>query len=159
MMMKQLISIMAMAMGASLVSSAAVAGAPDGTFSGKTTILQANCIMLSQDTTIGVSKGVTAGYQCFEVSNMILTAACHEGGSRNTPVTCTRFDHDNDTTTEDLVIGEGCTLAMADNSEKAVAPSYMAYGGSSAGGAMNEIPLGGRCNTDGGTLSTVTFWQ
>ena len=90
---------------------------------------------------------------------MILVAACHEGGSRTTPVTCTRFDHDNDPTTEDLVIGEGCTLAMADANEKATAPSYMAYGGSSAGGAMNEIPLGGRCNTDGGTLSTVTYWQ
>lgn len=157
--MKQLTSVLALAMSASLFSGVASAGAPDGTFSGKTTVQQADCIMLSQDTTVGVSKGVTAGYQCYEVGNMILVAACSEGGSRSAPVTCTSFDHDNDPTTADVIIGEGCTAQMVADGEKATTPSYMAFGGSSAGGAMNEIPLGGRCNTDGGTLSAVTYWQ
>lgn len=158
-MMKKLTSVLALAMSAALVSGTATAGAPDGTFTGKTTVTAADCIMLSQDTTVGLSGGVTGGYQCFEVGNMVLVAACHEGGNRAAPVTCTRFDHDGDPTTEDIVIGEGCTLAMADAGEKATTPSYMAYGGSSAGGAMNEIPLGGRCNTDGATLAATTYWQ
>lgn len=116
-----------------------------------------NCVLLANDVTVGVSSNVTGGYQCNETTGIIMVAACHAGGSRDTGVICAYYDDDGDATTPMVLNSSGCTDDMTKAPAKpSTIPNYKAFSASSAGGAMTEQELTGRC--DQTSLPALTFW-
>ena len=156
--MKKIIIVTAIAMGAGL-SGVAVA-APTGTLTSQNiSVTKVLCPMLEDTVKLGVSTNVHGAYMCDETDNVIRVAACHEGGSRQTAVTCAEIDPDGVALSGDEYFnGVGCDAAAVAAGDKATEPSYNAYGASSAGGAMSGLPLGGRCDATT-TLTAITFWD
>lgn len=122
------------------------------TFTGNQKVEKADCALLSETVTLGVSAGVTGAYNCSEEDNLVEVAACHEGGSRQSGVTCSDIDPLTDG--NQFAVGSGCTDALI--GQTAPNPSYKAFYTSSQGGVMQEHPLTGRCGTD--TLGAMGGW-
>lgn len=141
---KQLIAAL-MAAGFTLISGTA-SSAPTA-FKDNVEVTNAQCALLGETVTLGVSAKVHGAYACDEEKNLVQVAACHEGGSRSQGVACV----DNDPDTAGVQLPNGCegnpTPAFSS------IPSYKAFFTSSKGGVMQEQGLGSRCGE--GTITGI----
>ncbi len=110
----------------------------------------AECALVSENVKLGVSENVVGGFACDETNNLVQVAACHSGGSRSTGGACST---DADPTTDGIQLIPGC----ADETGNSTIPSFNSFSLSSAGGVMNEVPLGARCTST--TLGGITWVQ
>lgn len=109
-------------------------------FQKNVTVENADCALLGETITLGVSANVHGAYACDEATNLVQVAACHEGGSRSQGVAC----NDTDPDTTGIQYPAGCD---ADTPFSSI-PSYKAFFTSSKGGVMQENDLGGRCSAE-----------
>nr|WP_298165519.1 hypothetical protein [uncultured Pseudomonas sp.] len=108
-------------------------------FEGNVTVAAADCALLAESVTLGVSANVVGAYDCSEENNLVKVAACSSGGSRQQGVACNFILDENDQPTEALP--EGCEAQGGFST----IPDYKAFYTSSAGGVMQEKQLGTRC--------------
>lgn len=112
----------------------------------------ADCSMLSEPVTIGASAKVIAAYNCSEITNVVSVGTCHSGGSRS-PLACNSVQ--NQAAIDAAVVAgqpavapvypAGCN--QADGTGTSTVVDFKAFFATSAGGAMSEQSLGGKCVT------------
>ena len=118
-------------------------------FQGNEDVDTTECVLLSEEVTLGVSANVHGAYLCNETSNLVQVAACHEGGSRSRGAACT----DTDINTAGDQLPPGCDAVGGFST----IPNYIGFMASSEGGVLQEHGLGGRCS--GATLTGLDSWS
>lgn len=144
---KQIIALFA---AAGLTCFAGLASAAVVTVTGPTNqVTVAQCALLSEAITVGMSARVNGAYNCSEINNTIKVGSCHEGGSRG-PLACNSVQ--NQAAIDAAIVAgtpppaptypAGCTAAGTGTS---TVVSFKAFTSSSQGGAMAEQALGSNC--------------
>ena len=112
----------------------------------------AACAMLSEPITIGASAKVIAAYNCSEITNVVSVATCHSGGSRS-PLACNSVQ--NQAAIDAAVAAGGAAVPpvypagcnQANGTGTSTVVDFKGFFVTSAGGAMSEQSLGGKCVT------------
>jgi hypothetical protein len=136
---------------AGLACVASLASAAPTITGASTTITTANCPLLAEQVTVGMSARVVGSYNCSAAANTVRVGSCHPGGSR-APLACNSVQNQaaidaGAAQTPAVVVAPeypaGCTAAGTGTSTVA---EFKAFVASSRGGAMAEVPLGGACD-------------
>lgn len=151
-----------------IVTLAAGSQAYAGNFSGPgtTTISPAsgatqNCSALSNDISVQLSNNVFAGYTC--TGNTFTAATCHSAGtnkSQTIPCTYTPVYGNPQDPSEVTAYTPSASQCPARAPGQDVTPTTatfvgrVAFRGSSGGGTVGAVDLGGTC--DGGTIEGIT---
>lgn len=148
-----------------VVALAAGSQAYAGNFAGPgtTTISPAtgatqNCTALSNDISVQLSNNVLAGYTC--TGNAFVAATCHSAGtnkSQTIPCTYTPVLDGNGDVTGYTASASQCparTVGQDVSPTTATFVGRVAFRGSSGGGTVGAVDLGGAC--DGGTIEGLT---
>lgn len=153
---KQIIALFA---ASGLTCFAGLASAAVETVTGPSnTVTTAECALLSESITVGMSARVIGAYNCSEIQNVIKVGSCHEGGSRG-PLACNSVQNQDAIDAANAPGGSGTPPApvypagcdQTNGTGTSTVISYKGFTSSSQGGAMSEQALGGRC-----TDSTLT---
>ncbi|MBP8286234.1 MAG: hypothetical protein KAX57_05280 [Rhodoferax sp.] len=117
------------------------------------------CAMLADAVNIGVSNSVVGAWDCNETLNLVQVGTCHSGGSRSTGPACGLGAAATAALAPELQQEDvpGCTYGQPVAQVNSTIPSFRAFYTSSAGGVMQEAPLGARC--EAGTLTGISNWQ
>ena len=158
---KQIFSLVA---AVSFGLSVGVASAAPASFTGNTQLQPLGgsgniCAMLADPVNIGVSNSVVGAWDCNETLNLVQVATCHTGGSRSTGAACglgaaATASLPPEQQQEDV---PGCSYGQEPAQLNSTIPSFRAFYTSSAGGVMQESPLGARCESS--TLLGIPNWQ
>lgn len=116
------------------------------------TVTNADCALLGETITVGMSAKVFGAYNCSATTNLVGVAACHQGGSRSA-LACNSVQNQaqidaavaGGTTPPAPVYPAGCA---ADGTGVSTEVDFRAFFASSAGGAMSDQKLGGPCDED-----------
>lgn len=141
---KQIVALLA-AVG--LTCFAGLASAATEVVGASNTVNTTNCALLSEAVTVGMSAKVIGAYNCSEITNVVSVAACHPGGSRG-PLSCSSVQNQaaiDANSTVAPVYPAGCN--QTDGTGTSTVIDFKGFFASSAGGAMSEQSMGGRCET------------
>lgn len=159
---KQIIALFAAA-GLTCFAGAATA-AVEVVTGASNVVTDAECALLAESVTVGMSARVTGAYNCSEILNVIKVGSCHAGGSRG-PLACNSVQNQDAIDAANAPGGSGTPPApvypagcdQTNGTGTSTVISYKAFTSSSQGGAMSEQALGGRC--EDGTLSGLKVLQ
>ena len=155
---KNILALLAAA-GFALSVGVVNAAPPSAGFTGNASITTALCPLLADAVNVGVSAKVVGAYSCDETLNLVQVGTCHEGGSRSTGPACGL----GAAATAALPVAQqqqdvpGCSYGQTPAQLNSTIPSFKAFYTSSAGGVMQEAPLGTRCAS--ASLVGISLWQ
>lgn len=141
---KKIIAVLA---AAGLACFAGFASAAPVEYTGPSNqVTVANCALLSEAVTVGASAKVIGAYNCSEITNIVSVAACHQGGSRG-PLACSSVQNQAAIDLDPTVAPTYPAGCASDGTGVSTVIDYKAFFVSSAGGAMSDQSLNGKCET------------
>ena len=143
-------NLLALLVAVSFGAAGSVVAAP-AAFQGNQDVAPADCPLLAETVTLGVSANVHGAFNCDETENLVQVAACHEGGSRAQGAACVDLDTTDGDDTGPLPAG------CSEIGGFSTIPDYKAFFTSSKGGVMAEYALGGRCGA--GTIVGIDGFE
>lgn len=104
---------------------------------------EANCELLSERVKVNLSANVSGAFNCNVATNTITVGTCHNAGSRNPSVVCTKIGEDED---ENPIYNvDSCTAETVGQVVESSGPDFRGFFAQTSGGSVGAAFLAGSC--------------